>query len=104
MLTGIVGLPVIASMAGDSEEVTMLHYLLYKALAEERTRNLVAVARRHQLVAEAIHESREAKSPVARLRDVTARMVALLNGRRGARPDANVTSSRGAAGPIGCAT
>ena len=82
----------------------MLHYLLYKALADERTRDRVAVARRHQLVADAIHDSRDAKSAGARLRDVAARMVALLSGRRGARPDATVTSPLGAAGPIGCAT
>jgi hypothetical protein len=91
-------------MAGESEEVTMLHYLLYRALAQERTRDLVAGARRHQLVAGAIHDSRAAKSPSTRLRDVSARMVALLNGRRGARPDTTVTSSLGAAGPMGCAT
>jgi hypothetical protein len=82
-------------MPVESQEVTMLHYLLYKALADERTRDLVAVARRHQLVAEAIHDSRDTKSPAARLRDVAARMVFLLNGRRGARPHATVTPTLG---------
>ena len=32
----------------------MLHYLLYKALADERARDLVAVARRRQLVADPV--------------------------------------------------
>ena len=90
----------------------MLHYLLYKALADDRTRDLVAVARRRQLVAEATHDSR-AKSPAARLRDVAAQAVALLNGRRGPRPRATVTSTAGrgstpnaarGASPMGCAT
>ena len=91
----------------------MLHYLLYKALADERTRDLVAVARRRQLVAEIIHDSRDARSRSGRLRGFTVRMVALLNGRRGARPRWTTTSTLGGgsrptpasnAGPIGCAT
>ena len=88
----------------------MLHYLLYKALADDRSRDLIAVARRRQLVAEAIHDSRETRSRAARLRAFTVRMVALL---KGARPHATATASRGGgstttsapgAFPIGCAT
>jgi hypothetical protein len=98
-------------MARGSEEIMMLHYLLDKALADEHTRDLLAVARRHQLVAEATHRYRVAKSPAACLRDVAARMVALLNGPR--RTRSTMTSTRGGsstltsasgAGPIGCAT
>jgi len=89
----------------------MLHYLMYKTLADERTRDLVAVARRRQLVAEAIHDSRDAKPAVVRLREISARMVALLNGRRGPRTTVTSTSRGGSmlspasdACPIGCAT
>ena len=91
----------------------MLHYLMYRTLADGRMRDLVAVARRRQLVAEAIHDSRDAKRSVMRLREITAQMVALLNGRRGARATVTLTStSRGGsmlspasdACPIGCAT
>jgi hypothetical protein len=100
-------------MAGEPEEITMLHYLLYKALAEERARDLVAVARRRQLVAEAIRDSKDGRSRAAHVRAFTVRMVALLNGRRGARPGGTATSTLGGgsrpisasnAGPIGCAT
>lgn len=88
----------------------MLHYMLYKALADERTRDRVAAARRYQLTAPAVDDSRDATERASRLRHVTARMVALLNGVRGAR--SAVTSSHGGstltsasgAGPIGCAT
>ena len=91
----------------------MLHYLLYKALADERARDLVAVARRRQLVAEAIRDSKDGRSRAARLRRLTVRMLALLNGRRGARPGGTAASAPGGgsrpisasnAGPIGCAT
>ena len=84
----------------------MLQYLLFKALADERTRDVVEAARRHQLVAEAIRQPSEASSPSSHLRDVTARMVALLSGRRAPNPHASgsrLTSASGA-GPIGCAT
>jgi hypothetical protein len=105
-------LPVIVPMAGESEELTMLHYMLYKALSDERTRNAVAAARRHQLTAATIHDSRHATERASRLQGVTVRMVALLNGLRGARARSTVTSARGGsnltsasgAGPIGCAT
>ena len=91
----------------------MLHYLLYKALADERARDLVAVARRRQLVAEAIRDSKDGRSRAAHVRAFTVRMVALLNGRRGACPDGTASSTVGGgsrpisasnAGPIGCAT
>jgi len=87
----------------------MLHYLLYKALADERTRDLVAMARRRQMVAEAIHDSGDARTQAARLRDVAAGVVALLRVRRGAK----AASPRGGgvtlapasdACPMGCAT
>lgn len=89
----------------------MLHYLMHKALAEERTRDLVAVAKRHQLVAAAIADSRSANESASRLAVVAERMVALFNGRRGVRARSNVASVHGsgssgalgsAAGPMGC--
>jgi len=88
----------------------MLHYMLYKALADERTRDAVAAARRHALIAAAIRDSRDATERASRLKDVAARMMALLNGPRGARARSTVTSARGGssltsasgAGPIGC--
>ena len=88
----------------------MLHYLMHKALAEERTRDLVAVAKRHQLVATAIADSRSANKSASRLAVVAERMVALFNGRRGVRAS-NVASLHGsgssgalgsATGPMGC--
>jgi hypothetical protein len=90
----------------------MLHYMLYKALADERTRDSVAAARRYQLTAPAVDDSRDATERASRLKQVTARMVALLNGVRGARARSAMTSSHGGstltsasgAGPIGCAT
>jgi hypothetical protein len=99
-------------MTGEPEEITMLHYMLYKALSDERTRDAVAAARRHQLIDAAIHDSRHATERASRLHDVTARMVALLNGLRRAGARSTVTSARGGstitsasgAGPIGCAT
>jgi hypothetical protein len=90
----------------------MLHYLLYKALSDERTRNAVAAARRHELIAAATHDSRDSTGWASRLKDVTNRMAALLSGTRGARAGSTVTSTRGGgstmpsasgAGPIGCA-
>jgi hypothetical protein len=89
----------------------MLHYMLYKALSDERTRDAVAAARRHQLIDAAIHDSRHATERASRLQGVTARMVALLNGLRHAGARSTVTSARGGstttsasgAGPIGCA-
>jgi hypothetical protein len=103
-------LPVIVPMAGESEEITMLHYMLYKALSDERTRNAVAAARRHQLIEAAIHDSRHATERASRLKDVTARMLAPLNGLRRARGRSTGTSGRGGstltstsgAGPVGC--
>lgn len=79
----------------------MLHYMLYKALSDERTRGAAAAARHHQMIAAAIHDSRDATERPSRLNDVTARMVTLLNGLRGARARSTVTSASGA-GPIGC--
>ena len=79
----------------------MLHYMLYKALSDERTREVVAAAGRHQMTAAAIHDSRDAAERPSPLKDVTARMVALFNGLRGARARSTVTSASGA-GPIGC--
>ena len=89
----------------------MLHYMLYKALADERTRDRVAAAMRYQLTAPAVDDSRDATERASRLKHVTARMLALLNGVR-ARARSAVTSSHGGstltsasgAGPIGCAT
>lgn len=79
----------------------MLHYLLYKALLDERTRDLVAVSRRHQLVAEAIHNSGQGNEWAPRLKAVTARMVPRFNDRRGAHTGSTVTTVSGA-GPMGC--
>jgi hypothetical protein len=90
----------------------MLHYLLYKALSDERSRNAVAAARRHEVIAAAAHDSRDTTGWASRLKDVTRRTVALLSGPRGARAGSTVTSPRvggsrmtsaSGAGPIGCA-
>ena len=79
----------------------MLHYLLYKALLDERTRDLVAESRCHQLVAEAIHDSGQGNEWAPRLKTVTASLVLRFNGRRGARAGSTATSVSGV-GPMGC--
>jgi len=87
----------------------MLPYQMYQALSEERSRELVAAAKRHELVAAARHDSRDATESSSRLKGLTARIAGVLNGSRGAR--STVTSARGGgstmtsascAGPIGC--
>ncbi len=78
----------------------MLHYLLYKALLDERTRDLVAVSRRHQMVAEASHSSGQGNEWAPRLKAVTTRVLR-FNGRRGARAGSTATPVSGA-GPMGC--
>jgi hypothetical protein len=87
----------------------MLHYMLYKALSDERTRDAVAAARRHQLTDAAVRDSRRTTDRASRLGEEAARMVALLNGLRGARARSTETSARGrstltsAPGPcLGC--
>ena len=73
----------------------MLHYMLYKALSDERTRDAVAAARRQELTVAAVRDSRRTTERASRLQGVTARMMALLNGLRGARASSTVTSERG---------
>ena len=79
----------------------MLPYQIYKALTDERTREVVAAAERHRLLAEARYNSTDTIEPSSRFKDVTARTVALLQVRRGAGAGSTVTSTSGA-GPMGC--
>lgn len=78
----------------------MLPYQIYKALTDQRTREVVAAAERHRLLAEARYSSTDTIEPSSRFKDVTARTVALLQVRRGAA-GSTVTSTSGA-GPMGC--
>jgi hypothetical protein len=85
----------------------MFPYQIYQALADVRTREGVAAARRRALVAEAIAGAASRQSGPAteswrrsmRLKGLTARMVALVTGRRVARSTTTTTST---AGPMGC--
>lgn len=99
-------------MAGEpAEETMMLPYQIYQALSEERTRELVAAAKRHKPVAANRYDSSDAPESSSHLKGLTARLAGLLNGSRGARARSTVTSTRGGgstmtsgsgAGPIGC--
>lgn len=88
----------------------MLPYLFYRALADEHTRDLVAAARRHELIAATTHGSRHTTERASRLKDMASRMVFLLNGIRRSGAPSTVTSSRAGstltstslAGPVGC--
>jgi hypothetical protein len=85
----------------------MFPYQIYQALADERAREGVAAAQRRGLVAEAIAGAASRESGPAseswrswRLKGLTARMVALVTGRRVARSSTTTTTST--AGPMGC--
>jgi hypothetical protein len=90
-------------MAGNSEEITMLHYEMSRALADEHIRDLVAAAKRHELMAASRSGSGHVAGSTSTLRTVTARMMALLNGGLGARGNPTMTTATHA-GPIGCST
>lgn len=82
----------------------MLHYQLSMALTDLRIRDLVADARRDELIAEAKRRQRDRGESSSRLNAVSeqiARTVSLLNGRHGARAGSTVTSLSDA-GPMGC--
>lgn len=89
----------------------MLPYQIYQALTDERTRDLVAAARRHEMLVADRYDSTDATESSSRLMDLIAQMVALFHIRRGVHPRSTVTSARAsgstmtstsAAGPIGC--
>ena len=81
----------------------MVPYQIYQALTDQRTHELVATARRHELLVPARHDSTDATEPSSPLRHATAQLAALLHVRGGARVRPAVTLSPGA-GPIGCAS
>lgn len=82
----------------------MLHYQLSMALTDLRIADLVADARRHELIAEAKRRQRdrgESSSRLDAVSDRIARRVSLLNTRNTARAGSTVTSLSDA-GPMGC--
>jgi len=79
----------------------MLPYQIYQALTDEHVRELLAEARRHDLVTAARHTSADLTDSSSRLKNATGRIAALLRIR-----DAHVrsaTPSASQAGPMGCA-
>ncbi|HEX7536218.1 MAG TPA: hypothetical protein VF391_04360 [Dermatophilaceae bacterium] len=78
----------------------MFPYQIYQALTDQRLRDLMAEARRQELVAEAMHARRDLTAPSSRLRDAAAHLLALLHVRDGAR---DRSAQVAGAGPIGCA-
>jgi hypothetical protein len=78
----------------------MFPYQIYQALTDQRQRDLMAEARRQQLVAEAMHARRDLTAPSSRLRDAAGHLLALLHVRDGARDGSPQTAGPG---PMGCA-
>ena len=70
-------------MAGELEEITMMPYQIYKALTDERTREVVAAAERPRLPAEGQYSSTDTDESAPTVKAVTARTVAPPPGRRG---------------------
>jgi hypothetical protein len=78
----------------------MLPYQIYQALSDERVRELLAEARRHDLMTEARHAPTDLRASSSRLRNATGHLLALLRV-RDARARTATTSATGA-GPMGC--
>ena len=78
----------------------MFPYQIYQALTDQRTHELVAAAERHRRLIEARYNSTDSNESPWRLRDLIARLAALLQVSKDA-PRTTVASTSGA-GPIGC--
>jgi hypothetical protein len=79
----------------------MFPYQIYQALSDQRTRDLIAEARHHELVAMASHARGDRTEPSFRLRRAAAQVWAGLHLRDSARVGPTVTPVSGA-GPMGC--
>lgn len=80
----------------------MFPYQIYKALSDERIRDLMAEARQYEMASAARRARRELTPPSSRLKAVEARMQVLFHVRPAARAGSTTTSASGA-GPMGCA-
>jgi hypothetical protein len=78
----------------------MLPYQIYQALTDERVRELLAEARRHELVTAARHTPADLSKSSSRLKNAAGRILALLR-IRDAHARSATTSATGA-GPMGC--
>jgi hypothetical protein len=108
LVTGILFLTVTITVAvitsGDRPirgGQAMFPYQIYQALSEQRIRDLMAEARRHELTVAARNVPRNPIRPSSRLKGVAARLVALLHLRGGAPARSTMTTPSGA-GPMGC--
>jgi hypothetical protein len=81
----------------------MVPYQIYQALTDQRTHELVAAAKRHELLVAARHDSTDATEPTWPLKHATAQLAALLHVPGGAGARCAVTLAPGG-GPIGCAS
>jgi hypothetical protein len=78
----------------------MFPYQIYQALTDQRRRDLMAEARRHEVIAQARNASRDLAEPSSRLRDAAGHLLALLHVREGVTDGSTRTAG---AGPMGCA-
>jgi hypothetical protein len=78
----------------------MLPYQIYQALTDEHVRELLAKARRHELVTAARLTPADLGESSSRLKNATGRFLAVLHV-RGAHAR-SATSSATGAGPMGC--
>jgi hypothetical protein len=79
----------------------MFPYQIYQAMTDQRIRDLVAEARRHELVAEARNAHRDHAEASSRLKDTAARIRVLLHVTDHSRERSTMATTSGA-GPMGC--
>jgi hypothetical protein len=78
----------------------MLPYQIYQALSDQRARELIAEARRHDLMTAARHAPADRGASSSRLKSAARRFLALLRVRDAHTGPA--TTRAAGAGPMGC--
>jgi hypothetical protein len=76
-------------------------YQIYQALTDQRLRDLMAEARRHELVTEARSAHRDQAEASSRLKDTAAHIRVLLHV-TGSREESTMATRSSGAGPMGC--
>lgn len=79
----------------------MFPYQIYQALTDQRTRELMAEARHHELAAEASSARRDRAVVSPHLRKAAARIRVLLHVPDGS-PERSTSATTSVAGPMGC--
>jgi hypothetical protein len=85
----------------------MFPYQIYQALTDQRRRDLMAEVRHRELIAAAIRARPNPGRPTSRIRQSSARILALLRVSDGTRASSGGTSAAsagavGQSGPMGC--